>query len=64
VLGSGDEGEISVYGVPDLSQKFRVDSNGSISLPLIGTVRVGGMTAEEAQAAIVAEVYPPSSRIR
>ena len=52
LLGAGDEGEISVYGVADLSQKFRVDPSGSISLALIGSVKVGGLTAEEAQAAI------------
>ena len=52
VLGAGDEGEISVYGVPDLTQKFRVDPSGSISLALVGSVKVAGLTAEEAQAAI------------
>src|ERR1051326_6405594 len=36
VLGAGDEGDISVYGVPDLTQKFRVDTNGMISLALVG----------------------------
>lgn len=52
VLGPGDEGDVSVYGVPDLSQKFRVDNAGSISLALVGSIKVAGMTAEEAEAAI------------
>ena len=48
-LGPGDLVEISVYNVPDLSAKTRVSASGDISLPLIDTVRVGGLTAEAAQ---------------
>ncbi len=52
VLGPGDEGEITVYGVPDLSQKFRIDGSGDISLALIGRVKIGGLSAQEAEALI------------
>jgi len=41
--------EISVYGVPELSTKARVGSNGDIYLPLIDYVHVDGLTPEEAQ---------------
>lgn len=52
VLGPGDEGDISVYGVPDLTQRFRVNSGGEISLALIGTVQVAGLTADQVQEAV------------
>src|SRR5690242_14305209 len=32
VIGSGDELDIGVFGVPDLAQKVRVNSDGDISL--------------------------------
>lgn len=51
-LGVGDLLEISVYGVPELSTKARVGSNGSIYLPLIDYVHVGGLTPEQAQGLI------------
>ncbi len=48
-LGAGDLIEISVYGVPELSTKARVSSNGDIYLPLIDYVHVDDLTPEEAQ---------------
>ncbi len=51
-IGPGDEVEITVYGVADLSQKTRVNSSGEITLALIGSVRVAGLSAEEAAADI------------
>jgi polysaccharide export outer membrane protein len=51
-LGSGDLVEVSVYGVPELSTKTRVGSNGDVYLPLVDYVHVAGLTTEEAQAVI------------
>ncbi len=51
-IGPGDEVEITVYGVADLSQKTRVNSSGEITLALIGSVPVAGLSAEEAAADI------------
>jgi polysaccharide biosynthesis/export protein len=51
-LGTGDLVEVSVYNVPELSTKARVSSEGDIYLPLVDYVRVGGLTADQAQAAI------------
>jgi polysaccharide biosynthesis/export protein len=51
-IGRGDELDVSVYGVPDLSQHARVDVSGDIHLLLIGATRVAGLSSEEAQAAI------------
>lgn len=46
-LGAQDLLEISVFGVSDLSRTVRVNTNGEISLPLIGSVRAGGRTVPE-----------------
>jgi polysaccharide biosynthesis/export protein len=52
VLGPGDELEVTVYGAPDLSRHTRVSADGNISMPLIGYVRVAGLTSSEAEGAI------------
>lgn len=56
VLGSGDEMEITVYGAPDLSEHTRVSAEGNISMPLIGYIRVAGLTSSEAEGAIEAQL--------
>ena len=42
VVGPGDRLEFRVFGIDDLSRVVRVDSSGTISLPLIGTIMVSG----------------------
>ena len=44
MLGPGDVLKISVYSNPDLSLEARVTEAGSISFPLVGEVKVGGLT--------------------
>jgi polysaccharide export outer membrane protein len=56
VLGPGDELDVTVYGAPDLSGHTRVSSDGNISIPLIGYVRVGGLSSNEAEAEIEAQL--------
>jgi|CZKJ01.1.fsa_nt_gi polysaccharide export outer membrane protein len=56
VLGPGDEVEVTVYGAPDLSGHSRVSADGSISMPLIGYVRVAGLSSSEAEGAIEAKL--------
>src|ERR1700730_18470036 len=51
-IGPGDELDVSVYGVPELSQHVRVDVSGDVHLLLVGTVHVAGLSSEEAQAVI------------
>ena len=51
-IGGADLLNISVYQQADLDRKLRVTQNGTISLPLIGNVKVGGLTVSEAQDAI------------
>ena len=53
-IGAEDLLEVQVFGVDQLSRTVRVNSRGWISLPLIGALEVGGMTAQEAEGAIAA----------
>src|SRR6267143_5464216 len=56
VIGPGDELEVAVYGAPDLSGHTRVSADGNISMPLIGYVRIAGLSSSEAEGAIEAEL--------
>jgi polysaccharide export outer membrane protein len=56
VLGPGDELEVTVYGAPDLSGRTRVSNDGNILIPLIGYVRVAGLSSSEAEATIEAQL--------
>jgi len=56
VLGPGDELEVTVYGAPDLSGRTRVSNDGNISIPLIGYIRVAGLSSSEAEATIEAQL--------
>ena len=51
-IGPSDELDITVFGAPDLSVHSRVDADGNILLPMVGTVQVIGMTTTEAGQAI------------
>ena len=48
-IGAGDLLEMSVFDTPELSGKLRVSNTGDISLPLVGSLHLGGLKAEEAQ---------------
>jgi len=47
-IGPGDLVEVTIFGVADFKQEGRISDSGEMSLPLIGMVRVGGSTVEEA----------------
>jgi polysaccharide export outer membrane protein len=49
VLGPGDVIKISVYQNPDLLSETRVSESGVISFPLIGSVKVGGLSVSQAE---------------
>lgn len=51
-IGPEDLLEISVLEAPDLNRTARVADDGSVSLALIGSVEVAGLSTREAQAAI------------
>ncbi|MEO1206754.1 MAG: polysaccharide biosynthesis/export family protein [Pseudomonadota bacterium] len=46
-LGIGDKLKITVFGEPDLSGDFEIDSVGRIAMPLIGNVLAEGKTIAE-----------------
>ena len=48
-IGAQDLLEIRVFGIKELDKEVRVNSNGQISLPLIGGVMAGGKTIPELQ---------------
>jgi polysaccharide export outer membrane protein len=52
VIGSGDVVRISVFQSPDLTLEARVSESGSISYPLLGTVRLGGLSVAQAETEI------------
>lgn len=53
-LGAGDEVRLVVFGEDDLSGDFLVSSDGAVSLPLVGAVKIGGQTLPEAEQTITA----------
>jgi polysaccharide export outer membrane protein len=55
-LGAGDLVKISVYGQPDLNTVTRIGSDNRINFPLIGSVRIGGLTLTAAEQLIAAEL--------
>jgi polysaccharide export outer membrane protein len=60
-LAADDRVSITVFGEPDLSlEKVRIATNGTISIPLIGQIKVTGLTASQVEkkvAALLADGY-------
>lgn len=51
---AGDQIDVTVFNHPELTRKLTVDSHGSISMPLAGTVNVRGLGLKEIGARIEA----------
>jgi polysaccharide biosynthesis/export protein len=51
-IGPGDDLDISVFGLPELSQHARVGNSGDVSLPLVGNLHLAGLSSDEAQSLI------------
>src|SRR4051812_14326319 len=54
VIGPQDDLSIIVSDEADLTGKFRVDSDGTISMPYLGRVPVSGLSLAEAQDKVTA----------
>lgn len=48
LINPGDVIDISVFGEPDLSRQVRVAADGTASVVMVGSTKVGGMTAQQA----------------
>ncbi|MFL9923659.1 polysaccharide export protein EpsE [Herbaspirillum lusitanum] len=48
-LGPGDVIKVNVYGSQDLTLETRISEAGSISYPLIGDVKIGGLSTSQAE---------------
>ena len=48
-LGSGDVVRVSVYQNPDLTLETRIAETGLVSFPLLGNVRIGGLSVTAAE---------------
>ena len=53
---AGDVLVIEIAGEPDLPREYEVRSDGTIRLPLIGSVRVVGSTASQVREAVVKQI--------
>src|SRR5690349_17371995 len=51
-LGVGDAVRVTVFQQPDLTLETRVDEKGSILMPLVGNIKVAGLTTNAAAAQI------------
>jgi polysaccharide export outer membrane protein len=47
-LGAGDAVRITVFSQPDLTTEARISERGTVGMPLVGEVKVSGMTPQEA----------------
>ncbi|MBP7870104.1 MAG: SLBB domain-containing protein [Candidatus Saccharicenans sp.] len=49
IIGSRDLLEIKVFELPEFDHTVRVSEDGSITLPLIGNIQIGGLTKDKAE---------------
>jgi len=52
LLGPGDVFEVRVYREPDLSGVFQVAPDGTVDFPLLGNLRIEGLTSSQAAATL------------
>jgi len=55
-IGAQDLIEISVFQVQELTRSVRVNAQGMITLPLLGQVRAGGLTANELETVLATKL--------
>jgi len=49
IIGPRDLLEIKVFELPEFDHTVRVSEDGSITLPLIGNIQIGGLTKDKAE---------------
>lgn len=55
-ISNADLVNVSVLGETEMDRQVRVSQNGTITYPLIGAVKVGGLSVSEAEAAIATKL--------
>jgi polysaccharide biosynthesis/export protein len=55
-LDSGDRVRVLLFGQDNLSRTYNIDASGSVSIPLIGSVKARGLTTEELASDIAGEL--------
>ena len=55
-LAAGDKLRVTVFGEDKLSGEYQVDSAGSLSLPLAGTIQGAGLTKAELEQALTTKL--------
>lgn len=63
-LGPGDTLRIDVFNVPEYSGEYRVLADGSLNLPVVGSVPIAGQTLQQAQETIAAQYSRELRNIR
>ncbi len=58
-LGAGDLIHISVYDEPDLSIEVRIGLSGNVSFPLLGDIRVLGLSPKEVESKLLTRLKGP-----
>jgi len=56
LMGAGDEVRLTVYGQPELTTEGQINNDGSLEIPLLGTVKIAGRSSGDA-AKMIAERY-------
>ena len=56
-ISAGDLLEIGVFDTPELAGKVRVNSDGEITLPLVGALHVGGLSPEQVQDLLASSLH-------
>lgn len=56
VLGIGDEVAVDVYGATDQTYEGTVGSDGTIVISMVGPIKIGGLTIEEARKAVTTKL--------
>ncbi len=56
LIGPLDKVTIDVYGVPELSRTLQIDADGTLSLPLVGTIQAAGKSPPELSSVLAASL--------
>jgi len=64
ILGEGDSIRITVFQNPDLTTETRISEQGAITFPLIGEVKLAGLTPARAEARIAEQLVKGKFLVR